>query len=190
MNHKVLALKEWASALSVLESGQQILLMRKGGIKEETRHFEVKSPSFYLYPSYEHQRRELVKPEFRKLVDESIADGNQEDRMVTIKLFAEVAEDIELSSEEKIRRLQDFHMWMPTFAEERLRWKSRDPLHVLLLRIYVLDKPVTLPVLPAYIGCKSWIELPAEFEVGPMTPVLGTKEFGDKAAAIKRILQV
>ena len=30
-------------------------------IVEETKHFELKSPAFYLYPTYEHQRKELIK---------------------------------------------------------------------------------------------------------------------------------
>lgn len=34
------ALKEWASAIKALETGRQIMVMRKGGIVEETRHFE------------------------------------------------------------------------------------------------------------------------------------------------------
>lgn len=189
MSQQVLALKEWASALSELESGQQILLMRKGGIREETRHFEVKSPSFYLYPAYEHQRRELVKPEFRHRIDESLTGWDKEEEMVTIKLYAEVAEDIQLSEQNQVERLLDFHMWTSSFAEERLRWKPRDPLHVLLLRVYRLNKPVTLPIESSYTGCKSWIKLPENFEPGPMSPVLETKAFAEKAGAIKRILQ-
>ena len=61
MERKPIALKEWAAAIKALENGTQIFIMRKGGIIEETRDFRVQSEAFYLYPTYEHQRKELLK---------------------------------------------------------------------------------------------------------------------------------
>ena len=61
------ALKEWASAVKALEAGSQIFIMRKGGIIEETRDFQVVSNDFYLYPTYEHQRRELLKAPYQRV---------------------------------------------------------------------------------------------------------------------------
>ena len=40
------ALKEWAVACEALGRGQQILLIRKGGISEEHREFRVEHPEF------------------------------------------------------------------------------------------------------------------------------------------------
>ena len=46
-----IALKEWAAAIRALENGMQTFLLRKGGIAEETRDFQVQSNSFYLFPA-------------------------------------------------------------------------------------------------------------------------------------------
>ena len=66
------ALKEWASAVKALEDGTQIFIMRKGGIVEETRDFQVESTDFFLYPTYEHQRKELLKEDYRGVIDETL----------------------------------------------------------------------------------------------------------------------
>ena len=44
------ALKEWELAIRALAEGTQIVLLRKGGIVEETGEFDVVSPHFLLYP--------------------------------------------------------------------------------------------------------------------------------------------
>ena len=51
-----IALKEWAITVDALASGEQILLMRKGGIHEESKDFRIIHDEFLLYPTYEHQR--------------------------------------------------------------------------------------------------------------------------------------
>ena len=72
---KAKALKEWASAVKALENGSQIFIMRKGGIVEETRDFQVESNDFFLYPTYEHQRKELLKEQYRGVIDETLSGG-------------------------------------------------------------------------------------------------------------------
>ena len=56
-----LALKEWAVTVQALALGQQVLLLRKGGIHELGKNFRVVGPEFLLYPTYGHQREDLVK---------------------------------------------------------------------------------------------------------------------------------
>ena len=56
-----MALKEWAVTVQALAQGQQILLLRKGGIHESGKNFRVIHPDFLLYPTYEHQREDLLK---------------------------------------------------------------------------------------------------------------------------------
>ena len=58
------ALKEWAVTIAALEAGDQVLIVRKGGIGE--KRFELPHPRFYLFPTYAHQRPELVKPAWRE----------------------------------------------------------------------------------------------------------------------------
>ena len=59
------AFKEWAVTIDALARGEQILLLRKGGIHEPDRHFRVEHDRFLFYPGYLHQNAALLKPEYR-----------------------------------------------------------------------------------------------------------------------------
>ncbi len=49
---QAVGLKEWAVAVEALRTGRQLLIMRKGGIREETKDFQVESESFiYIRPT-------------------------------------------------------------------------------------------------------------------------------------------
>ncbi|MGH9628683.1 MAG: DUF1802 family protein, partial [Bryobacteraceae bacterium] len=63
-----IALKEWASVVSALGTGRQILLLRKGGIVEARRGgFELRHHEFLFFPTYEHQHADSLKPELSAL---------------------------------------------------------------------------------------------------------------------------
>ncbi|WP_314591717.1 DUF1802 family protein [Paenibacillus terrigena] len=191
-NAQPVALKEWAVAIEALASGKQILLMRKGGIVEETRHFELKSPSFYVYPTYEHQRKELLKEANQSDIDVTLAGWSKDDTTVTLRLYAEVIEDIEIHDQETLNRLRDFHIWTDHFAEERLKWKKKLPLHVLLLRIYKLDPGLSIEIEEEYLGCKSWVNLPTQvtsIERSQLVPVLSDEKFQEQVESIRRALE-
>lgn len=184
------ALKEWASAIQALENGRQIMVMRKGGIVEETKHFELKSPAFYLYPTYEHQRKELIKSSDQSYVEESLAEWVPEASTVRITSYAEVTQDLEIRDQEMLDRLLEYHMWTADFAESRLKWKKKDPLHVLILRVYRLQEPVEIPVLPEYNGCRSWISIPNGLVPREMTPVLDVADFANQVQKINETLRM
>ncbi|MBX6396059.1 MAG: DUF1802 family protein [Alicyclobacillaceae bacterium] len=154
-----LALKEWAVALRALDQGKQIILLRKGGIVEETKEFRVAGTSFFFYPTYEHQKKELIKPEWHEALEETIRGVSMPVREVTVTHAAQVVEDIELLDENKLRQLDHLHIWAPHYAAERLHWKPKKPLHVLAVRVYRLEEPRTIPVRDAYLGCTSWVRL-------------------------------
>ena len=66
------------------------------------------------------------------------------------------------------------------YAEKRLAWKRRHPLHVILLRTYRIPRPVTVKVRDEYGGCRSWLELTRDLPFEG-TPVLSDDEF-DRAS--------
>jgi len=45
------ALKEWATVVNALENGDQTVLLRKGGILEDSSGFVVESERFFLFPT-------------------------------------------------------------------------------------------------------------------------------------------
>jgi hypothetical protein len=173
----LVALKEWASAIEALAAGEQIMLMRKGGIVEETKDFRLVSPRFYLMPTYEHQRRELLKEQYRALVDRTIDEWEPQAGTVRIAYYAEAVQDLEIDDQAKLDKLRDFHIWTDAFADERLKWKRKQPLHVLLLRVYRLGQPVEIPLLDAYTGCKSWVSLESNVPSMDRSPVLSDEMF-------------
>ncbi|GGG26222.1 DUF1802 family protein [Paenibacillus abyssi] len=183
------ALKEWAVAIEALLEGKQIMLLRKGGIVEETRDFELLSPAFYLMPTFEHQKKGLLKPHFQGMLDDTLSGWDPGNLNVTLRAYGEVTEDIEIRDQETLDRLRDFHIWTDTFAEERLKWKRNKPLHLLLVRMYRLEQPTDIPIKPAYTGCKSWVKLEDELEMRTKIPVLGDSEFNLRVAQIKVALE-
>src|SRR4051794_7137019 len=71
-----IALKEWAVTVRALAEGEQLVALRKGGIREEEKHFEVEHDQFFLYPTFDHQRNDLVReshhPELRRALEEGV----------------------------------------------------------------------------------------------------------------------
>ncbi|WP_052339875.1 DUF1802 family protein [Gorillibacterium massiliense] len=185
------AFKEWAVAVNALAEGKTILLLRKGGIAEETKDFQLESHSFFLFPTYEHQKANLVKAKYRGFWSEAQAEMNPEaEDIVSIVCRAEVVEDLEIFSLEELEQLRDFHIWTDDFAEERLRWKKKNPLHALLLRVYKLSEPVPIPRLEEYGGCKSWIQLQTDIHGDIGIPVLTDAEFAEQVWKIKHLLSI
>src|SRR5215208_2547032 len=71
-----IAFKEWAVTVRALAEGEQLLTLRKGGIREEHKHFELPHERFFLYPTFDHQRNNLVReshhPELRRALEEGV----------------------------------------------------------------------------------------------------------------------
>ena len=71
-----IALKEWAVTVRALAEGEQLVALRKGGIREDDKHFEVEHDQFFLYPTFDHQRNDLVReshhPELRRALEEGV----------------------------------------------------------------------------------------------------------------------
>ena len=179
-----LALKEWAVTVQALALGQQVLLLRKGGIHELGKNFRVVGPEFLLYPTYEHQREDLVKDVYQSSLRDVLAEPRQEDA-ITFSHWARVEETIELSEQARVDDLSPHFIWTNGYAQSRLRWKPMLPLSVLLLRVYGLERPVTVPFLPEYRGCSSWVEVLDKVSLGRLEPVIGEEEFRRKVADIK-----
>src|ERR1700742_4857034 len=192
-----IAFKEWALTVRALAEGEQLITLRKGGIREENKHFEIEHDRFFLYPTFDHQQgrfvRESHRPELGRALEEGVwADGEptsgcftsehgvpQPDR-VRIRAWAEVAASYLITDPRAVDALSPYYVWTTDFAEKRLQWKRRHPLHVILLRTYRIPRPVTVKVRDEYMGCRSWIEITRGLPFEG-TPVLSDEEF-DRAS--------
>jgi hypothetical protein len=178
-------LKEWAVAVKALELGETALVVRKGGIREKA--FAVENRRFLLLPGYEHQRPELLKPEYRQLLKE-IPDLT-DDGPLRFTSFAEVREAYEISEPRSLAAIDPYHIWTPEYAESRFRWRPKKPLTVLVLRVYLLPEPVELPYSEAYGGCKSWMELEEPVSTAGARPALEDDAFDRLVSPALKVLR-
>ena len=180
------ALKEWAVAVDALLAGETIMLLRKGGIREEGKHFRVAHSEVLLYPTYEHQEPALLKAEYQGSV-RSVPSGWHPES-IRIGGWARITGIFQVSEAATVEALLPFHIWNERFAAERFGWKPRHPLYVLLLRAYRLREPRTIPYVPAYGGCRSWIDLLEHASLDGMVPAIPDAEYDAQAAAIRDVV--
>lgn len=178
------ALKEWAVTIQALSLGQQILLVRKGGIHEEGKDFRVIHPEFLLYSTFEHQREDLLQPESQPALRQLLTQPRDE-AQIRFTHYAKVAELIEISDQKKVDDLSPHYIWTKEYAQSRLHWKPMLPLAVMLLRVYRMENPVSVPFLPEYKGCTSWVDILADVPLGQLQPVLSDEEFQRQMDEIK-----
>src|ERR1700722_16121744 len=167
------ALKEWATVIRALETGRQIILLRKGGILEQgpKRQFTMDQHEFLLFPTYLHQSRGELKSEIE------FEPTASEPGEVSITAAGVVSDIVQVKSREEIDRLNDEHIWTPSLIDMRFKYKPDKPLDLILVRAYRLHEPVTLPNTPAYAGCKSWVPLEQPIATGDAMPVLDDVKF-------------
>ena len=151
------AYKEWAVIVHALLEGEQILDVRKGGIREDGRHFSLQSTRLWLYPTAEHQKPELLKEPYRHWLD--LARAAPVGKPIVVGGWADVVRVATITTAEELAAIESKLIWTPDYAASRLGWKHRDPLWVLALRVHRLLEPVSVPWLERYGGCTSWVEL-------------------------------
>ena len=151
------ALKEWAVIVHALLEGEQIVDVRKGGLREDGRHFDVRAPRLWLYPTAEHQKPELLKAPYRHWID--LAQAAPVGQPIEIAGWADVARVATVTEAAELEAIESKLIWTDDYAEKRLGWKRRDPLWVLALRVHRLLEPITVPWRDEYGGCTSWVDL-------------------------------
>ncbi len=177
--------KEWAAIVHALLEGEQIVDVRKGGLHEDGRHFAVASPRLWLYPTAEHQRAELLKPAYRRYLE--LATASPVGEPVHLDGWADVVATATITDPDELEQLGSKLVWSSEYAASRLRWKRRDPLWVLALRVHRLVEPVVVPWDARYGGCTSWIEvdgLPDDPASLPSEPVLSDVAFAARLEGV------
>ncbi|MEM6253376.1 MAG: DUF1802 family protein [Cyanobacteria bacterium P01_D01_bin.156] len=177
------ALKEWSVAIDALIQGQTVLLLRKGGIREVGKHFQVPYQQVWLYPTYEHQKPHLLKPAWA----DQIAPVNPGWHPTQVKLaaWANISHVWTVSTLEAVNALLPFHIWNEQFVAERFHWKPSQPLHLLLLKVHRLTSPIILDWQSTYGGCRSWLILQRTLDTEPSTPVLDDTLFSQTVQNIQ-----
>ncbi len=179
LNH---ALKEWAVAVEALTAGDTIALLRKGGIRDTGKSFEIKYRQVWLYPTYEHQKPWLLKPGYAEKV--TPVESGWRPQTVTISSCGEITDVIHLRDRQTVERIYPHHIWNEQMIDDRLKWHSNRPISLLMLRVYRLPSAIAIPDDQSYGGCKSWINLVEPIALEGLTPVLDEDTYQQKVAEI------
>jgi hypothetical protein len=151
------ALKEWSAVVHALLDGRQRVLLRKGGIGE--KRFELAASEFLLFPTVAHSHAERVRPEHQDLLRPAAADSTDDE--LVIRAAAKVVAAVPVNRPEGLSRIEDLHIWTPeSVRADRLYFRPRHKLAVLVVSVIPLAEPVRIVRTPDYAGCKSWVELP------------------------------
>ena len=180
-----LAYKEWAVIVHALVEGEQVLDVRKGGLREDGRHFGLQATRLWLYPTAEHQQPQLLKPAYRHLIE--LASASPVGEPIRIDSWADIVGLATLTTPDELAALDSKLIWTFDYAESRLRWKKRDPLWVLALRVYRLHEPVIVPWRAEYGGCTSWVDLqglPDDPAALPSEPALSDVAFKSRLKSV------
>ena len=174
-----IAFKEWAVIVDALGRGEQILILRKGGINEERGGFQVEHSRFLLFPTRFHQQRESVSPSAQARFDQIAPAFPAADR-VRLEFLAEVVAWKRLDSLAMAEHLRGQHVWRDDVIAERFDWGKSKIIFALAVKVFRLPHAIERPLLPGYGGCKSWVELEPDIAIEAAQPVLSDAAFADK----------
>jgi len=175
------ALKEWAVTCEALAAGDQVMILRKGGIGE--KRFELPHPAFFLFPTYAHQRPELVQAEAAARHAAALERREDPDRL-PLALWCEIHESFPIRDPEALAAIGDLQILTGDYASERLRWRRTQPLWAVVLRAWRVADPPILEVGPEHGGCVSWVELPSSVTLGARTAAVDDAEFALAAGRV------
>jgi hypothetical protein len=182
-----IAFKEWAVIVDALASGEQILILRKGGIKEGRGGFQVEHPQFLLFPTLFHQQRDSVIAPAQERFDQIAPRFPQPDRL-RIEHVAEVVVWQRLESLAAAEQLRGQHIWRDEVIRQRFDWGRDKTIHALAVRVRRLPNAIELPMLTGYGGCKSWVELAEEISIQGAESVLSDDAFAQKLKLFQEAL--
>lgn len=187
----MLALKEWSIICKALEDGNQTILLRKGGILEYKKGFEIRQKSFLLFPTLEHQAEEYLQSKYLQTYD-LLLKGNKsrdiQNKRNTLLVLARIEAIQEFHDHEMLPVLEKYHIWNKKYVNMRMNYNPKKPMNALLLRVYKLPQPISIDVNPEWAGCKSWIDIDISEKYGNQfgsvpkmfeqsEPVIKDKEF-------------
>lgn len=170
------ALKEWKIVCDLLLGGELAFLLRKGGIIEDAGpgRFELQHQRFALYPSWAHQKPNMIKPAHRQRV--AVMEEPDE---LTLEGIGEAARIWEVPSRNAFDTLDALHPWTAEQIDMRFNYHPENPLYLVAVRAYRLAQPKTIQAGVVYGGCRSWIPLTPDDAVDDTgaTPVMGDEPF-------------
>jgi hypothetical protein len=181
-----IALKEWDVVCQAMGDGQQIILLRKGGIAEAAGGFELEHPQFLFFPTFVHQNAGMLKPQWQDKVQRLA----EEPTKVKLALAGEITDIVKLQSREQMQRTDGSHIWSDALIDMRFNYRPWNPLYLLLVRVYRLASVGEVENTAAYAGCKSWVPLERAIDCAGATPVLDDLAYASLRAKLLEQIEI
>jgi len=162
------ALKEWQSVVDALGRGEQVILIRKGGIADAA--FGLEADRFYLFPTNFHE------------------SGAQTPSPVPITHWCEVVRTWQVHDLDTLLRLEPLVIFDRATLDQRYRFRSHQAIYVIGVRTFELRKPVNVEMKEAYGGCRSWISVDEEIDVDGSRLTLSDSELQARIETIDALL--
>lgn len=183
------ALKEWAVAVRALREGRQILLLRKGGIREEAGEFEVAARNVLLFPTYIHEDEQTgsLQPCYGQWQAEETRrrpTGEQ----VRFEAWARITDIFVVHDTSALFKLASQHIYSDQFLRFRVENEPHKPLYALFLRTYDLPRSHLVDMEPDYYGCKSWVTLSQTIDTAGSRPAMGDHTYNERVRVTRRLL--
>jgi hypothetical protein len=175
------AFKEWHVVVEALGAGEQILVLRKGGIAEGKGGFSLKAEAFWLFPTHFHAQLEKTKPAAAQWYS---AGAETTPAAVSLRYFARVVKSAFLNDWSAVQALDPYHVWTEQTVRERFEWSRPPGVFAMAVRVYRAEEALVVPLTPEMAGCKSWVDLPVA-ATSPSSPVLGDDQFSAKIALLR-----
>ena len=164
------ALKEWASVIDALDCGEQVVLIRKGGLADP--RFGLEADRFYLFPTNYHDA------------------GGGEPTHVPITHWAEVVRTWQVRDLETLYRLAPLVAMDRATLETRYKFRPDQAINVLAVRAWRLARPANVAMTEAYAGCRSWVSIDEEIDIDGSVPALSEAALQAKIESVDALLAV
>lgn len=178
-------LKEWNVVCRAMRTGEQIVLLRKGGIYESAGEFEIEHRHFLLFPTWLHQNPAQLKPQYASWIESRSSEPSR----LELGLAGEITDIIQVQSRSWMDALKDMHIWSQALIDMRFAYKPSNPLYLLIVRAWALPVPVWIDNSPAYAGCKSWVPLESPIVTQGATPVLSPEAFESRRQGVLEVVK-
>src|SRR2546423_1700005 len=162
------ALKEWASVIQALDRGDQVVLIRKGGLADP--HFGLEAERFYLFPTNYHDA------------------GAGEPAYVPITHWAGVVRTWQIRDFEPLNRLQSLVAMDRATLETRYNFRPDQAINVIAVRAWRLATPVNVAMTEAYGGRPSRVSLDEEIDIDGSRPPPREAELQAEVGSARRLL--
>lgn len=177
--------KEWSGVCDALAGGDQILILRKGGIAEGPGGFTPEHPFFWLYPTHVHEVQQGLR------IDGPVPAPASDDLppgAVAIRALAAVETVRRIDREDDLDALEGFHVWTSETVHKRFRYRSPG-LWALVVRVWTAARPTTLIATPEQLGCKTWVDLDPPPPTFGLAPALDDEAWRRRREALPAVLR-